>query len=116
MTNEQLTIRLLNAEVTNLDSTVLEQNNNIFLGWVNINYTIKIESQFSSKVVHKDDKTIQKVILNKLYGCALPGQLLAIMGPSGCGKTSLLNIIADRQLPQNNDKHHITRTVRIIYY
>jgi ABC-type multidrug transport system ATPase subunit len=111
MTNEHLTVRLLNAEATILDNSNQEQNNNIFLGWVNINYTIKTEIQPSSKVGPKEDKHIQKIILNKLYGCALPGQLLAIMGPSGCGKTTLLNIIADRQLPQNTSKHNITRIV-----
>ena len=74
------------------------------MGWVNINYSIINEE--NSK---KDNS--EKIILNNIYGCAKPGELLAIMGPSGCGKTSLLNIIADRQLPQNRTRHKITRLV-----
>jgi ABC-type multidrug transport system ATPase subunit len=52
-----------------------------------------------------------KTILRNINGFAMPGELLAIMGPSGCGKTSLLNIIADRQLPGQKN-HEIIRDVK----
>ncbi|KCV68816.1 hypothetical protein H696_04233 [Fonticula alba] len=41
-------------------------------------------------------KTVEKVILDKVSGQAQPGRLLAIMGPSGGGKTSLLDSISGR--------------------
>ena len=53
--------------------------------WENINYFVK------------DSGTgAEKQILHKAYGCAKPGELVAIMGPSGAGKSSLLDILAGR--------------------
>ena len=33
-----------------------------------------------------------------MYGCAQPGEVLAIMGSSGAGKTTLLNGLAHRNM------------------
>lgn len=97
----------------------------ILLEWSNINYTISLKPQKKNKVAvaHSDNERLsinnndsdiddtKRKILNNIEGFAMPEELMAIMGPSGCGKTSLLNIIADRQLPTGKN-HIITRDVR----
>jgi ABC-type nitrate/sulfonate/bicarbonate transport system ATPase subunit len=90
--------------MSNSDYTQNKTGNTIFLAWEKIKYCIQPEDF--------KDKNQGRVILNNIFGCAIPGQVLAIMGPSGCGKTSLLNIIADRQLPENREKHKINRIVK----
>ena len=107
---------------------IKKPNESIFLEWSNINYTIKLDvkdkkvgtdkvshiivdpEDLSQKSEDYDDHNT-KTILRNINGFAMPGELLAIMGPSGCGKTSLLNIIADRQLPGQKN-HEIIRDVK----
>jgi len=95
----------------------------IFLEWSNINYSIKIETKAKSQVqplqAEENEKfsksneisSNNRIILNNIEGFAMPNELMVIMGPSGCGKTSLLNIIAQRQLPRGKI-HNITRCVK----
>lgn len=105
------------------------KNDKILIEWENINYTIYNANKRQKKSVEthnnyenadennlsdpetlasfkiKDDKEIERKILTRMTGFALPSEILAILGPSGCGKTSLLNIIASRQL--STDKNHV---------
>ena len=44
----------------------------------------------------KDDKHVDKKILDGAWGEVPAGQVTAILGPSGSGKTTLLNVLAGR--------------------
>lgn len=109
-----------------------KQKEQIFLEWKNINYFITVENKSKPKTKTEnfvsneenlgitdsvEDSIIdpnKKIILKNIDGFANPNELLVIMGPSGSGKTSLLNIIANRQLPSNSS-HEITREVLLNY-
>jgi ABC-type multidrug transport system ATPase subunit len=38
-----------------------------------------------------------KVVLERVYGAAAPGELQALMGPSGAGKSTLMDMLAQRK-------------------
>jgi ATP-binding cassette subfamily F protein uup len=119
----------MNDQLEQKSESLLNKSQNksqdrIMLEWTNISYHINIKA-ISSKVEQTRPSGVEnsiqvsseekKIILNKIDGFALPGEVLCIMGPSGSGKTSLLNIIAQRQLP-NNKKHIIQRDVNYFIY
>ena len=110
MKNEQIENFLNNSKKDKIKDRIM-------IEWANINYKIKIKIKERKKIADLEYREIQenedKKILNDINGFALPQEVLAIMGPSGCGKTSLLNIIAHRQLPTDNN-HKITRDVNLI--
>ncbi|KAK9760467.1 hypothetical protein K7432_015470 [Basidiobolus ranarum] len=55
--------------------------------WKNLTYEIMLKGKKSKSVT----------ILSGISGCALKGQVLAIMGPSGTGKTTLVDILGGKQ-------------------
>jgi len=120
-----------------MDSKILEINerflprvskikSKIFLEWSNINYIIQTkikkrdkdkerdpESENLDKSLSSSNSSQDRILLNNIEGFAAPNELLAIMGPSGSGKTTFLNVLAMRQL--SNDNHHvITRDVKYL--
>jgi ABC-type multidrug transport system ATPase subunit len=58
-----------------------------------------------------DGRTVQKQILNSVWGEARPFETTAIMGASGAGKTSLFSVLSGR-LP-HNPKIQIERDIRV---
>ncbi|CAO2034103.1 unnamed protein product [Urochloa humidicola] len=56
----------------------------IFLTWRDVSVTAV------------DEKGRPKVILERITGCARPGEVLALMGASGSGKTTLLDTLSGR--------------------
>ncbi|KAF8752679.1 hypothetical protein HU200_011919 [Digitaria exilis] len=61
-----------------------ESGRGVFLSWQDVS------------VPALDEKGRPKVILDRITGCARPGQVLALMGPSGSGKTTLLDTLSGR--------------------
>ncbi|CAO2034104.1 unnamed protein product [Urochloa humidicola] len=56
----------------------------VFLTWQDVSVTAV------------DESGRRKVILDRITGCARPGQVLALMGASGSGKTTLLDTLSGR--------------------
>lgn len=50
------------------------------------------------KVGDPEKMTVEKRILDNVFGVARPGEVTAIIGPSGAGKTTLLNVLTKRNL------------------
>lgn len=55
------------------------------LVWKDITYTVPLPKGGS------------KTLLHGISGCAVPGQMLALMGASGAGKTTLLDVLSSRK-------------------
>ncbi|CCD71158.2 ABC transporter domain-containing protein [Caenorhabditis elegans] len=50
------------------------------------------------KVGDVEKMSVEKRILDSVFGVARPGEVTAIIGPSGAGKTTLLNVLTKRNL------------------
>ncbi|KAF1762542.1 hypothetical protein GCK72_010804 [Caenorhabditis remanei] len=50
------------------------------------------------KVSDIEKLTVERRILDNVFGVARPGEVTAIIGPSGAGKTTLLNVLTKRNL------------------
>jgi ABC-type multidrug transport system fused ATPase/permease subunit len=96
-------------------------NNSVFFEFQNISYSLMSpknklinDSEESLKTLEKSTDN-RNFILNEITGYALPKQVLAIIGPTGSGKSSLLSILADRLLCEDNKAFKINRNVKVIF-
>ncbi|KAF1762045.1 hypothetical protein GCK72_010307 [Caenorhabditis remanei] len=80
--NETTKTLLSARETENNDIEVGKWDNLVTLQWKNLKVTTKAG----------------RVLLNGVSGCAVPGEVIALMGASGAGKTTLLNTLLQRNL------------------
>ncbi|ULU08471.1 hypothetical protein L3Y34_019577 [Caenorhabditis briggsae] len=80
--NETTKTLLSAREAENNDIDVGKWDNLVTLQWKNLKVTTKAG----------------RVLLNGVSGCAVPGEVIALMGASGAGKTTLLNTLLQRNL------------------
>jgi ABC-type uncharacterized transport system fused permease/ATPase subunit len=121
----------LKEETIDISSRKAKHMDKIFLEWTNLTYEV-LKKETKKKPDNKIQNSAQiaeerislanietkpsssRFLLNNVTGYAKPKELLGIMGSSGCGKTTLLNVLSERQLPQN-ELHKITRDVLILF-
>lgn len=80
------------------------------LVWQDIKVSVPAKRSLGSRLFKSSsaataDAWSEKILLERLSGSIVPGEMLAIMGPSGAGKSTLLDVLSGRKQPTSG---HVT--------
>lgn len=73
------------------------------LAFKDIKYTVKVKRQADGGLKEgevskkKSSAMVDKVLLDRVFGVAVPGRMIALMGASGAGKTTLLDVLSGKK-------------------
>lgn len=69
------------------------------LSWYGVNAYVERKTNWWRRCRRSNPKEDSPfMVLDHVYGSAMPSEIMAVMGPSGAGKTCLLNVLAHRNL------------------
>uniref|UniRef100_A0A8R1DW64 ABC transporter domain-containing protein n=1 Tax=Caenorhabditis japonica TaxID=281687 RepID=A0A8R1DW64_CAEJA len=98
-------MRLPESRKPLLSAREAEENNTNNIGkWDNLvtlqwrNLKVEVASQSADDFWFQVTTSAGRVLLDGVSGCAVPGEVVALMGASGAGKTTLLNTLLQRNL------------------